>query len=105
MAGHHAHHGHSHEESNRGALSGVLGAALALTLGYAFVELISGLAFGSLALVSDAGHMFSDALALGLVFAARVAAPKKVHSTDRMPRSSLHSSMASLRCRWSFSSP
>jgi cobalt-zinc-cadmium efflux system protein len=74
MAGHHAHHGHEHE-SKRGTLPGVLGAALALTLGYAFVELISGLAFGSLALVSDAGHMFSDALALGLAwFAAWVAA-------------------------------
>jgi cobalt-zinc-cadmium efflux system protein len=49
--------------------------ALALTLGYAVVELVAGLAFGSLALVSDAGHMFSDALALGLAwFAAWVAA-------------------------------
>lgn len=49
--------------------------ALALTLGYALVELLSGLLFGSLALVSDAGHMFSDALALGLAwFAAWIAA-------------------------------
>ena len=53
----------------------MLGVALALTLGYAFVELVAGLAFGSLALVSDAGHMFSDGLALGLAwFAAWVAA-------------------------------
>ncbi len=53
----------------------MLGVALALTLGYALVELVAGLAFGSLALVSDAGHMFSDALALGLAwFAAWVAA-------------------------------
>ena len=77
MAEHHANHhqhGHAHRHSPI-ALGGVLGLALALTLGYAFVELVTGLAFGSLALVSDAGHMFSDALALGLAwFAAWIAA-------------------------------
>jgi cobalt-zinc-cadmium efflux system protein len=56
-------------------MSGVLGLALALTLGYAIVELVAGTVFKSLALVSDAGHMFSDALALGLAwFAAWLAA-------------------------------
>jgi len=56
-------------------MSGVLGLALALTLGYAVVEVLAGMAFKSLALVSDAGHMFSDALALGLAwFAAWVSA-------------------------------
>lgn len=40
--------------------------ALAVTLGYALVEFVAGAAFHSLALMSDAGHMFSDALALGL---------------------------------------
>ena len=56
-------------------MSGVLGLALALTLGYAVVELVAGTVFKSLALVSDAGHMFSDALALGLAwFAAWVSA-------------------------------
>lgn len=42
------------------------GVALVITLGYAVVELLGGLWTGSLALMSDAGHMFSDALALGL---------------------------------------
>ncbi len=50
--------------------SSALGVALALTLGYAGVELVAGLAFGSLALVSDAGHMFSDSVALGLAWLA-----------------------------------
>ena len=40
--------------------------ALVITIGYAVVELAGGLWTGSLALLSDAGHMFSDALALGL---------------------------------------
>jgi len=63
-------HGHGHAR-----LPVALGVSLALTLGYALVELVAGLAFGSLALASDAGHMFSDALALGLAwFAAWVAA-------------------------------
>ena len=45
--------------------------ALAVTLTYAAIEFAGGLAFGSLALMSDAGHMLSDAGALGLAaFAA-----------------------------------
>ena len=41
-----------------------------LTLGYAVVELVSGMTFGSLALISDAGHMFSDLLSLLLSLGA-----------------------------------
>src|SRR5262245_53430639 len=83
MAEHHHHHtedGHSHRHEHshvhgQGAVPSVLGLALVLTLGYALVELVAGMTFGSLALVSDAGHMFSDALALGLAwFAAWVSA-------------------------------
>lgn len=47
--------------------------ALTVTLAYALIELLAGIAFHSLALMSDAGHMLSDALALGLAaFAAWV---------------------------------
>jgi cobalt-zinc-cadmium efflux system protein len=47
---------------------------LGLTLGYAFVEAIGGWLSGSLALLSDAGHMLTDASALGLgLVAARIA--------------------------------
>ena len=46
-------------------------AALGLTLVYAVVEAVAGLMSGSLALVSDAGHMVTDAVALGIAaFAA-----------------------------------
>ncbi|MBI3041548.1 MAG: cation transporter [Betaproteobacteria bacterium] len=44
--------------------------ALAITAGYALVELAGGFWTGSLALLGDAGHMFSDALALGLAAVA-----------------------------------
>ena len=59
------HHGHAH-----GAGRPPFVAALAITLAFAFVELGGGLWAGSLALASDAGHMFSDALALALAAGA-----------------------------------
>ena len=62
--------GHAHARSGTRALA----VALALVLGFAVVELGASLLAGSLALLADAGHMFSDALALGLaLFAAWLA--------------------------------
>jgi len=52
-----------HRPSIRG---GAFITALVITLGYAAVEFAGGLWTGSLALLSDSGHMLSDALALGL---------------------------------------
>ncbi len=64
----HDHH-HAHG-SQRG-----LALAVAATFGFAWVELIAGWWSGSLALSSDAGHMFSDAAALAVAaFAERLAA-------------------------------
>jgi cobalt-zinc-cadmium efflux system protein len=57
MAAHH-HHRPSHKPA--------FVAALGITLVYAAIELAGGLWSDSLALMGDAGHMFSDALALGL---------------------------------------
>ena len=61
------HHHHPHAtgadvQGNRRRLS----AALALTATYMVAEVVGGLAANSLALLADAGHMFSDAAALGL---------------------------------------
>src|SRR5262245_27486036 len=56
---------------------------LGLTLAYAVVELAGGLWSGSLALLGDAGHMFSDAVALGVAAAAAALAqrpPGQSHS-------------------------
>jgi cobalt-zinc-cadmium efflux system protein len=67
MHTHSAHDGH-------GFRGGTLYLALAVTAGYALVELVAGWYFQSLALMSDAGHMLSDAAALGLAaFAAWMA--------------------------------
>ena len=51
----HQHHGHAHR---------TYGWALLLTLSFAIVEAITGWWSGSLALLSDAGHMFTDSLSL-----------------------------------------
>ena len=51
-----------------------LGVALGLVLAFAAVEVAAGVFAGSLALLADAAHMLSDALALGLaLFAAWLA--------------------------------
>ena len=44
--------------------------ALVLTGGFMVVEVIGGLAAGSLALLADAGHMLTDTLSLALAFVA-----------------------------------
>ncbi|HEX5514771.1 MAG TPA: cation diffusion facilitator family transporter [Gammaproteobacteria bacterium] len=73
MSAHH-HHGHGHDHGGKRSSGRSLGISVALTFGYGIVELIGGLASGSLALVSDAGHMFTDAAALTLGWlAARIA--------------------------------
>jgi Co/Zn/Cd efflux system component len=50
-------HGHAHGA----ATSRALWMALALTTGFAVVEAVGGWLAGSLALISDAGHMVTDA--------------------------------------------
>ena len=69
MSAHAHHHPHDHDHG-QGSGRPAYVAALLITLAYAVVELIGGLWSGSLALASDAGHMFSDSLALGLAAGA-----------------------------------
>lgn len=60
----------AHRHTKSPAHGGVFLTALLITLVYAGVEFAGGIWTGSLALVSDAGHMLSDALALGLAAVA-----------------------------------
>ncbi len=59
-----------------GAHRGPLLAAFALVVGFMAVEVVAAIATGSLALLSDAGHMATDALGLGMALAAVVAASR-----------------------------
>ncbi len=64
--------GHHSETSSSRALA----AAVALTGGYALVELVGGLLSGSLALLADCGHMVTDAAALLFSLAANKVAQR-----------------------------
>ncbi|GAB2878777.1 cation diffusion facilitator family transporter [Microbulbifer echini] len=68
-------HDHVHHRNGNGALRPLL-IALILTLGFSFVEAIGGWLSGSLALLSDAGHMLTDSFALALGAVAAVLAKK-----------------------------
>lgn len=82
----HAGHGHSH---GHGADARRLGTALVVTATFMVVEIIGGLVSGSLALLSDAGHMASDVAALALSlfavrFARRPATPERTYGFYRV---------------------
>ncbi len=57
-------HDHSHDNEGR-----LLGALLLISV-FMLVELIGGILSGSLALLADAGHMFTDAISLALAWGA-----------------------------------
>jgi cobalt-zinc-cadmium efflux system protein len=63
----HHHHGHAHAATADGRR---LGLALALILGFMAVEVVVGFLASSLALLSDAAHMLTDAGAIALALAA-----------------------------------
>jgi len=62
---HHHDHDHSHGEHHH-APGGALGTAALVTVGFAIVEALGGWWTGSLALLSDAGHIVTDGAALAL---------------------------------------
>ncbi|MGJ9416799.1 cation diffusion facilitator family transporter [Massilia sp. CMS3.1] len=74
-----ASHGHFIEARSQKALA----IALVMTLLFAVIEVVTGFMSNSLALISDAGHMVTDAAALGLALLAQLIAKR--------PPSSRHS--------------
>ena len=82
---HHHHHGHDHHHHGTGR---TLTWSLGLTLAFVVVQIAAGLRANSLALLSDAGHNFTDALALGLALfgfyiAAKPADEEKTYGYQR----------------------
>ena len=69
MGAGHDHGGHSHNHA-AGANSRMLAIALALTTVFLVAEVVAAFAFNSLALLSDAAHMGTDAAALAIALAA-----------------------------------
>jgi cobalt-zinc-cadmium efflux system protein len=72
---------HAHTIEGRSQMA--MGLALGLTMLFALIEAITGFTSHSLALISDAGHMVTDAAALGLALMAQLIASR--------PPSSRHS--------------
>lgn len=89
------HAGHSHGVS-KDADRRFLSIALALIVGFMAVEVVVGAVAGSLALIADAGHMLTDAAAIGLALVAmRLAArPAKGAFTYGLKRVEILSAQA-----------
>src|SRR3990167_5103248 len=82
MTHHHHDHGHHHSHSHgTHASSHLLSISLMIILIYAAIEAFAGWHAGSLALLGDAGHMVSDALALGIAAFAMWIAKKPASKT------------------------
>ena len=93
----HAHHHHDHDHAHSHAMGAHgpstasvrrLAASLGLTTGIMVAEAVGGWISGSLALLSDAAHMLTDAASLGLallamLFAARPADDKRTFGYRR----------------------
>ncbi len=80
-------HNHSHDHKHN-ANKKALSISFVLIAGFMFVEFIGGYLTNSLALISDAGHMLSDAVALGLslsalIFGAKAATSSKTYGYKR----------------------
>ena len=76
----HPHHSHAHGQSAHGAARAEhtvrLRWALVLIVGFLVVEVVVGIVSGSLTVLSDAGHMATDALGIGISLAAVTAATR-----------------------------
>ena len=74
----HAHHAGDaqHRHVAEGRRNSALAVALLLTLSFAVVEVAFGFIANSLALISDAGHMVTDAASLGLALLAQIIAKR-----------------------------
>jgi cobalt-zinc-cadmium efflux system protein len=92
-SGHHHHHSHSHAKSGHGPAFLI---AVLLNLGFVAVEVAAGLISGSMALIADAGHNFSDVLTLLLAWGASVLAarPPSARFTYGLKSSSILAAIA-----------
>lgn len=88
----HDHHGHDHGAGGHvhaGTDKGRVLVAAVLTATFMVAEFLGGIVTGSLALIADAGHMLTDAVALGFAWyafhlAARPATGRMTYGFDRV---------------------
>jgi cobalt-zinc-cadmium efflux system protein len=98
-------HGHSHSHG-LAPIEGVRGGAFAVAVGlnivFVIAETVAGLTSGSVALLADAGHNFSDVLALLLAWGASILAarPPSVRFTYGLKSSSILAAIANAALLW-----
>ena len=103
MTGGHAHHSQGNDAPDGpGVDARYLGSALALIVVFMAAEVVVGVVSGSLALISDAGHMLTDAaaIALALVAARLSARPPKGNLTYGLRRVEILSAQANGITLW-----
>lgn len=76
-------HGHGQAVSAGGRYAGRLAVTVGIGAAFMVVELVVGLLTGSLALLSDAAHMFTDVLGSGMALAAIVIGQRAARTSTR----------------------
>ena len=96
----HGHHGHHHHHATPGGRAFAI--AVTLNLGFVVAEVVAGAVYGSMALLADAGHNFSDVLALLLSWGASVLAgrPPSARFTYGLKSSSILAALANAAMLW-----
>ena len=92
----HGHHGHAHHHATGEEDRRWLGVALGIVLAFMALEIVAGIVASSLALLSDAAHMLTDAgaLLLSLIVIRLVARPAAGNLTFGLKRTEILSAQA-----------
>jgi len=100
----HNHHGghHHHGPPPGGAFGSAFAIAIALNAAFTVAEVAAGLFSGSMALIADAGHNFSDVLSLMLAWGASILAkrPPSARFTYGLKSSSILAAIANAALLW-----
>ena len=103
-AHHHSHdnHGHHHAAPLAGGHGMAFAVAVTLNTAFVVVEVVAGLASGSMALLADAGHNFGDVLSLLLAWGASILAarPPSQRFTYGLKSSSILAAIANAALLW-----
>jgi len=93
---------HDHDHGHRSASRRSLSISLALITVYMVVEVVGGLVSGSLALLADAGHMLTDAAAIGLALLAIWISgrPASIEQTFGFPRTEILAALLNALSLW-----
>lgn len=98
----HGHGGHGHHHAHGHVHGSAFGWAVVLNGAFIVVELVAGVAGGSIALIADAGHNLGDVLALLLAWGASVLSkqPARMGFTYGFKSSSILAALTNVALLW-----